>query len=121
MTTVIALTQLIFITIGVVTLKGTVNANQDISSSPYFQFLDKNWPWLYLLPIAWILFAQTSYRINRGLLTPFVAGVAGTIISVICFIFIASVTFFYRRRERRHKHFAFGVGATGNLSFICAP
>lgn len=94
MITVIALTQLVFLTLGVIFLKGMVNANGDITSSLYFQFLDKNWPWLFVLPFAWIAFAQISYHSNKGLLTPTVAQVTGIVLSGICFIFFASVTFF---------------------------
>jgi hypothetical protein len=61
MTTVIALTQLIFLTLGLVFLKGMMNANEGI---------DENWPWLFLLPIAWIVFAQITYQISKGFLTP---------------------------------------------------
>jgi ABC-type enterochelin transport system permease subunit len=94
MITVLALTQLVFLTLGTIFLKGMVNANGDIASSLYFQFLDKNWPWLFLLPLAWIAFAQISYHINKAPLTPPVARVIGIVLSGICLIFFASVTFF---------------------------
>ena len=94
MITAIALTQLVFLTLGVIFLKGMVNANGDISASLYFQFLDKNWPWFFLLPVAWIAFVQISYRINSVPLTPTVARVIGIVLSGICFTFFASVIFF---------------------------
>ena len=94
MTTVFALTQLVFLTLGTIFLKGMVHANGDITSSPYFQFLDKNWPWLFLLPVAWITYSQISYQINKGPFTPGVAHVIGTVLSGICLAFFASVMVF---------------------------
>ena len=93
MITVIALTQLVFLTLGIIFLKSMMNADKNIASSLYFQFLDKNWPWLFLLPIAWITYTQISYQINKGFLTPTVARVIGIVLLVICFIFFASVVF----------------------------
>ncbi len=94
MTTVIAITQFVFLTLGIVFLKGIVNANGDSSSSSYFQFLDKNWPWLFVVPVAWIVFTQVSYQIDRFPLTPKVARVIGIVLSGICFFFFVSVNFF---------------------------
>jgi hypothetical protein len=94
MTTVIALTQLVLITFGTIFLKGIVNANGDITSSVYFQFLDKNWPWFFLIPVAWIAYTQISYRINKGPFTLTVARVTGIVLSGICLIYFASVIFF---------------------------
>lgn len=91
---VIALTQLVFLTLGVIFLKGMVNANGDITSSLYFQFLDKNWLWLFLLPVAWIAYAHISYQINKGPFTPTIARVIGILLSGVCLIVFASVTFF---------------------------
>ncbi len=50
MTTVFAITQFVLLTLGAIFLKGMVNANGDITSSPYFQFIDRNWIWFFLLP-----------------------------------------------------------------------
>src|SRR5271165_1025746 len=94
MTTVLALTQLVFLTLGIIFLKGMVNANGDITSSLYFQFLDKNWLWLFLLPVAWIAYTLTAYQINNGPFTPTVARIIGIVLSGICLIFFASVIFF---------------------------
>jgi hypothetical protein len=94
MTTVFALTQIVFLTLGAIFLKGMVNANGDITSSLYFQFLDKYWPWFFLLPVAWIGYTQMSYQINRGIFTPAVARFVGIVLSGICLLFFASVMFF---------------------------
>jgi ABC-type enterochelin transport system permease subunit len=94
MTTVLALTQLVLITFGTIFLKGIVNANVDITSSVYFQFLDKNWPWFFLIPVAWIAYTQMSYQINKGPFTLTVARVTGIVLSGICLIYFASVIFF---------------------------
>jgi hypothetical protein len=94
MNTVLALTQLVFITLGTIFLKGMVKANGDITSSLYFQFLDKNWLWFFLLPFASIAFTQVSYQINKYPFTPTIAGVVGIVLSGICVIFFVSVIFF---------------------------
>jgi hypothetical protein len=94
MITVLALTQFVFLTLGTIFLKGMVNANGDITSSLYFQFLDKNWLWFFLLPVAWIAYTLVSYQINKGPFTPQVARVIGAVLSGFCLIFFASVLFF---------------------------
>jgi hypothetical protein len=94
MTTVLALTQFVLITFGTIFLKGMVNANGDITSSLYFQFLDKNWPWFFLVPVAWIMHTQICYQINKGPFTPTVARVTGIVLSGICLLYFASVMFF---------------------------
>ena len=94
MTTVFAITQFVLLILGTIFLKGMVNANGDITSSPYFQFLDRNWPWFFLLPIVWVIYAQISYRINEGPFTPSLARVLGIILSGICLLFFASVLLF---------------------------
>jgi hypothetical protein len=94
MITVLALTQFVFLTLGTIFLKGMVNANGDITSSLYFQFLDKNWLWLFLLPIAWIAYTLVSYQVNRGPFTLTIARVCGVVLSGFCLLFFASVMFF---------------------------
>jgi hypothetical protein len=94
MNTVLALTQLVFITLGTIFLKGMVKANGDITSSLYFQFLDKNWLWFFLLPFASIAYTQISYQINKCPFTPTIAGIIGIVFSGICVIFFVSVIFF---------------------------
>jgi hypothetical protein len=94
MITALVITQLVFITLGAIFLKGMVNANGDITSSPYFQFLDQNWLWFFLIPVAWIAFTLTTYQINKGPFTPAVAQIVGIVLSGICLIFFASVIFF---------------------------
>jgi hypothetical protein len=94
MTTVLAITQFVLLTFGTIFLKGMVNANGNITSSSYFQFLDKNWPWLFLLPVAWIIYSQLSYQVNRPPLTPAVARVTGIVLSGFCLLYFASALFF---------------------------
>jgi hypothetical protein len=94
MTTVLALTQFVLLTFGTIFLKGMVNANGDITSSVYFQFLNKNWQWFFLIPVAWIIYTQITYQINKGLFTPKLARVAGIVLSGICLLYFASVMFF---------------------------
>jgi ABC-type enterochelin transport system permease subunit len=94
MTTVFAITQFVLLTLGAIFLKGMVNANGDITSSPYFQFIDRNWIWFFLLPIVWVIYAQISYRINKGPFTPSAARIVGIVLSGICLLFFASVLLF---------------------------
>jgi len=94
MTAVLALTQLVLLTLGTIFLKGMVNANGDITSSLYFQFLNENWPFFFLLPVAWIGYSQMCYKINKGPFTPTVAQIIGIIFSGVCLFFFASVMFF---------------------------
>ena len=94
MTTVFAITQFVLLTLGTIFLKGMVNANGDITSSPYFQFIDRNWLWFFLLPVIWAIYAQTSQWINKGPFTPSLARVLGIVLSGICFLFFASVLLF---------------------------
>ena len=96
---VIALTilQFVFLFLGTVTLKGIINANGDITSSLYFQFLDKNWLWFFLIPVVWNAYALISYHINKGPSARSVTGLVGALLSGICFIYFASVLFFPSR------------------------
>jgi hypothetical protein len=91
---VFALTQFVFLTLGTIFLKGMVNANGDITSSSYFQFLDQNWIWFFLLPVAWTAYALVSYNVNKGPFTPAVARILGIALSGFCLLFFASVMFF---------------------------
>jgi hypothetical protein len=91
---VFPLTQFVLLTLGTIFLKGMVNANGDISSSLYFQFLDQNWLWFFLLPVAWTAYAQVSYKLNKGPFTPAVARLLGIALSGFCLLFFASVMFF---------------------------
>ncbi len=90
----LVLTQFVFLTLGIIFLKGMVHANGDITSSPYFQFLDRNCLWFYLLPLVWIAFTQVAHQVNRIPFTLSVARTVGLLLSGICFIFFVSVIFF---------------------------
>jgi hypothetical protein len=94
MSTVFAITQPVFLTLGTNFLKGMVNANGNISSSFYSQFLDRNWPWLFLITMASMAYALISYQINRSPFTPAVARIIGVVLSGMCFVFFVSVYFF---------------------------
>ncbi len=94
MITVLVLTQFVFLILGTIFLKGLVNANGDISESPYFQLLDKYWLWLFLLPLAGVAYTVLSYQINKGPFTPSAARVIGVVISAFCLLVFVSVLFF---------------------------
>jgi len=90
----LVLTQFVFLTLGIIFLKGMVHANGDITSSFYYQFVDRNCLWFFLLPLVWVAFTQVSYQINQIPFTIRVARIIGMLLSGICFIFFVSVIFF---------------------------
>jgi hypothetical protein len=94
MITVLVLTQFVFLILGTIFLKGMVNANGDISSSLYFQLLDKYWLWLFLLPLAGVAYTLLSNQINKGPFTVPTARVIGIVISGFCLLVFVSVLFF---------------------------
>jgi len=94
MITVLVLTQFVFLILGTIFLKGMVNANGDISSSLYFQLLDKYWLWLFLLPLAGVAHTLLSYQINKGPFTLTIARLVGVAISGLCLLVFVSVLFF---------------------------
>ena len=89
---IIALTQLAFLTLGIVFLKILIQANSDYRVSQYLQTLDRVALWLFTIPIVWIAFAFLCSRINRAPFVPRVAYGVGIIIAVLCFLFLATVT-----------------------------
>jgi hypothetical protein len=94
MITVLVLTQFVFLILGTIFLKGMVNANGDISSSFYFQLLDRYWLWLFLLPLIGVAYTLLSNQINKGPFTLTIARVIGIIISGFCLLVFVSVLFF---------------------------
>jgi hypothetical protein len=94
MVTALTLLQLAFLFLGTIALKGMINASGKITSSVYFEFLDENWLWLFLIPVVWNVYALISNQINKGPFTRSVTGVVGAFLSGICFIYLASVVFF---------------------------
>ncbi len=93
MTNVLALTQFAFLSLGIVALKIMIQANGRELASPWLQRLDGVALWLFLLPLAWIAFASVCFHLNRGPLRPKVAKVVGVALAVLCFLFLATVTF----------------------------
>lgn len=93
MVRVLALTQFAFLTLGIVSLKIMVHANPSISTSSYLQMLNGVALWLFGIPLVWIAFASACSHIDKGVLSPRVAQVLGVILAVLCFLFLATVTF----------------------------
>src|SRR6516162_4801367 len=94
MSIALTIAQFGFLVLGTISLKGMINANGDITSSPYFQFLDKDWLWFFLIPVVWNVYGLISYQINKGLFTRSTTGVVGGFLTGICFVYFASVLFF---------------------------
>ncbi len=73
MTTVFALTQLVFLTLGTIFLKGMVHANGDITSSPYFQsfsFLIRIGHGFFCFPLLGLRIVKFPIRLIRVHLRP---------------------------------------------------
>jgi hypothetical protein len=94
MVTAITILQFAFLFLGTITLHGILNANVNISSSVYFQFLAAHWLWFFLIPVLFDFFALISYRIDKGPFKRSVIGPVGGFLSGLCFIYLASVVFF---------------------------
>ena len=96
MVTAITLLQFAFLFLGTVTLRGMLNANGNISSSVYFQFLAEYWLWFFLIPVVFDFYALISYRINKGPFKRSVIGPVGGFLSGLCFIYLAGPLFFLK-------------------------
>jgi hypothetical protein len=92
MINVIALTQFAFLTLGIVFLKIMIQANSDYQVSRYLQTLDRIALWLFAIPIVWIAFVFLCSHLNRSPLVPRVAYRIGIIITILRFLFLATVT-----------------------------
>lgn len=93
MINVLALTQFAFLTLGIVSLKIMIQANGTADVSPYLQRLDGVALWLFVVPLVWIAFATTCVRVGRAPLTVQTAKVTGVLLAILCFLFLATVTF----------------------------
>ena len=96
MITVIALSQLAFLSLGVAFLKIMVRAHAGTPSSPLVDFLNTHWPWFFLIPLAWIAYARICLRVNRAPLSPGFARAIGVVIAAVFFVFFVALAFFPR-------------------------
>ena len=89
---VLALTQFAFLTLGIVALKILVQANGALTTSPWHQFLDRWALWLFVIPPLWVGFASICLAYGSAAL-PRIAQALGVVLAVLCFLFLATVTF----------------------------
>ncbi len=88
----IGLTQFVFVSLGILTLNvllkaGGYAANVASSFPPFPVWLALNGLWVFMLPMAWIIFAGLCGHFGRGLLTNSVARFSG--VGIIVGIFLA--------------------------------
>lgn len=89
---VLALTQFAFLTLGIVALKILVQANGAIRTSSYLQFLNQWALWLFAVPLIWVAFASLCVAYGNSIL-PRIAQATGVALAILCFLFLATVTF----------------------------
>jgi len=87
---VLALTQFAFLTLGIVALKILVHANT--ATSAYYQSLNRWSLWLFAVPLVWVGFASICVAYGKTIL-PRVAQITGVLLAILCFLFLATVTF----------------------------
>jgi len=83
---IIAITQFVFLSLGLMALTVLVNAGAGNSLT---LFLKQNGLWLLLVPMVWALYANIAARVNKGLLLLSLAVGAGCILSVAIFLVFA--------------------------------
>ncbi|GEM_PF-1728293 len=92
---VIAITQFVFLSLGLMALTVLVNAGA-VGSSPGSSmalFLKQNGLWLLLVPLGWALYANLAARINKGLLLVSVAVAIGCVLAGGIFLVFALAIF----------------------------
>jgi len=96
-TSVIAITQFVFLALGSMALRVLMNANAIDDANPQAElalFLVSNSWWLVLLPAAWALYANIAGRVNRGPLSLMVAHGVGVVMIVgIAAVFALTLVF----------------------------
>lgn len=93
MINVIALTQLAFLTLGVVLSRILYRATGNTTTTAYTRIVIDQWYLLFAAPVIWIGFALLATRINRTPLTPGTARAIGVALAMACFAFFVSSTF----------------------------
>jgi len=90
--TVIALTQFGFLALGIASLKILIHSVSSVP--PSIQWLDVISLWLFSIPVIWSWYATISVRRDKPPLSPFVAQIAGIVLAVFSFLFLAAVVFY---------------------------
>ncbi|HAB18982.1 MAG TPA: hypothetical protein DCE44_21405 [Verrucomicrobiales bacterium] len=93
MVTVLAFTQLAFLTLGVATMLRMARSSGHSTHPPFADFILHNWLWFYVIALCWIAYGTFSQRVNRS---PFLLSVArpiGVALAVAYFLFFGAATF----------------------------
>lgn len=96
-TSVIAITQFVFIALGTMAVMVLVNAGAIPASGqgqPLALFLKHYGLWLMVLPIFWALYANVAERVNKGPLRLSIAhGVGCVLAGAILLVYAAAIVF----------------------------
>jgi len=92
---VIALTQFVFISLGIMALKIMVMAStNDATIPPHVAQLNAYGIWLFCIPFAWMLLAQCAVIFSKGPIAVNIARVTGVILCVLIFVVYVGSVFF---------------------------
>ncbi|MBL9174249.1 MAG: hypothetical protein JNL10_11985 [Verrucomicrobiales bacterium] len=90
---VLALTQLAFLTLGVVLTRILYRAHGNTVPSEFVEIVIHQWYWLFAAPLVWIAFAKMSEHFNRFPFTVRVAQGLGVSLAVVAFLFFVGTSF----------------------------
>lgn len=94
MNNTIALTQFVFLSLGVMALNVIVKITHH--PSPFAQFLAGQGWWLIILPVCWIAFEKVCQVLNKGFFRPGTARISGILLAAAIFGCYAFAIFFPR-------------------------
>ncbi len=92
MITMVALTQFPFLTLGIVLLKILIHSSASVPGS--IQWLNVVSLSLFSIPAICTVYATICVRIDKHALSLFVAQIAGIVLAVVSFLFLAAVVFY---------------------------
>lgn len=93
MINVIALTQLAFLTLGLVLTRILYRAYGNTAPSEWVNIVVHQWYWLFAITPLWIAFAKLSEHFNRFPFSIRVAKALGVGLAVLAFLFFAGTSF----------------------------
>ena len=86
---VIALTQVAFLVLGIMSL--IVRARS--SGRPTASLLGVSLWWLVVIPLVWVVFAALCSRYQKAPFLPSVARASGIVLAILSFLFMVTATF----------------------------
>lgn len=93
MINVLALTQLAFLTLGVVLTRILYRANGNTIPSEFVGVVIHQWYWLFAITPLWIAFAKIAEHFDRAPVSVRVAKAIGVGLAVVAFVFFAGTSF----------------------------